>query len=132
MTRSHITHIEHLARRKAIYEALHPETRKGVSQATGMNRKLGNNVTEIISATFAEDTAAKTGFTPRTIRHEVQIATRIPDDVRELLRSTPVAERSPRPTLTPSAPPFARATTTRQNGAHGAITARDRLPHGEP
>jgi hypothetical protein len=69
-----------------------------------MHSSLGHNVSEIISLTFAEDTAKKTGFTQRTIQHEVQIATRIPDDVRELLRATPVAERSPRPTPTPSAP----------------------------
>ena len=89
-------HIEQLARRKAIYEALHPETRKGVAQAIGMNASVGNNVSEIISVTFAEDTAQKTGFTQRTIWHDVQIATRIPEDVRELLRATPGASGSAR------------------------------------
>jgi len=95
---------EQLARRKAIYEALHPETRKGVAQAIGMHGSLGHNVTDKLSVTFVEDTAKKTGVNERSIYRDVQIATRIPDDVRELLRSTPVAERSPRPTPTPSAP----------------------------
>ena len=35
---------EHLARRKEIYEALHPETKAGVAQAVGMHRALGHNV----------------------------------------------------------------------------------------
>ena len=109
-----------LARRKAIYEALHPETKKGVAQAIGMNASIGNNVAAESAVTFTDDAAAKTGLASRTIREEVQIATRIPEDVRELLRATPVAERSPRPTA------------TRQNGAHGAITARDGLPPGNP
>ena len=82
---------EQIARRKAIYEALHPETRKGVAQAIGMHSSLGHNVTDNLSVTFVEDTAKKTGANERSIYRDVQIATRIPDDVRELLRSTPVA-----------------------------------------
>lgn len=102
--RSRIVHIEQLARRKAIYEALHPETKKGMVQAIGMHSSLGHNVAAESAVTFTDDAAAKTGLASRTIREDVQIATRIPDDVRELLRSTPVAERSPKPTPTPSAP----------------------------
>lgn len=147
MMRSRIVHIEQLARRKAIYEALHPETKKGISQAIKMHRKLGHDVAvqydkyvsaddaltypsykndgkDVLPSNFAENTSVKTGLARRTIEEDIQIATRIPEDVRELLRATPVAECSPRPTPTPSAPPFARATTTRQNGAHGAIKAR--------
>ncbi len=33
-----------LLQRKEIYEKLHPETRVGISQAAGMNRAVGNNV----------------------------------------------------------------------------------------
>ena len=62
--------------RKEIYEALHPETK----QATG--RELAEkrwNATETIStASFADDTAQKSGLTARTIRQEVQIATGLP------------------------------------------------------
>jgi len=102
-------HIEQLARRKAIYEALHPETRKGVAQAIGMHSSLGHNVSPTIGLTFVKDAEEKTGLSRSSICGDIQIATRIPDDVRELLRSTPVAERSPKPTPTPSAPPFAKA-----------------------
>ncbi len=65
-------------RRKEIYEAIHPETKAGVAGAVSSNRKQGKaDADEIISVvSFADDTAAKTHLSPRTIQHEVQIATR--------------------------------------------------------
>lgn len=79
---------EHLARRKAIYEAQYPETKRGGdrgNQHTGGKERQ----TEIIS--FSQDAAAKTGVTDRTIRQEVAIAERLDDDVREAVRDTPLA-----------------------------------------
>lgn len=80
---------EYLKRRKEIYEALHPETK----QTTG--RELAEkrwNATEIISpASFADDTAAKSGLTARTIRQDVQIASDISDDVKESTKGHPLA-----------------------------------------
>jgi N6-adenosine-specific RNA methylase IME4 len=80
---------EWLKRRKEIYEALHPETRRGCApgnQHTGKKRK-----SEIIS--FYQNSAIKMGVSPRTIQQEVQIATSLADDVREALRDTAVADR---------------------------------------
>jgi N6-adenosine-specific RNA methylase IME4 len=77
---------EHLARHKELYEALHSDAIAGARRAHGMNEALGRDVEEIISPTFA-DTAANTGgVTPRTVRQEVQIATAIADDVREIIK----------------------------------------------
>lgn len=59
-----------------------------------MNKALGYNVNETVSPTFAADTAAKTGLTPRTIQQEVQIATKIAPDVRDAIRGTPLAASS--------------------------------------
>lgn len=75
---------ESLAERKAIYEKIHPEANRPEG---GRPKK---NV-EIIS-TFAADTAAKAGITPRTVRHEVQLATAIPRDVRDAIRNTGIAD----------------------------------------
>ena len=41
-----------LARRKELYEALHPETVKGKSQAAGMNRSKTGDVADNVSATL--------------------------------------------------------------------------------
>jgi len=68
---------EQLARRKEIYEALHPEARRG-----GDRRSEDFKTKQFRFETFATNTAAKTGLSPRTVQHEVQIATRIAPDVR--------------------------------------------------
>jgi ParB family chromosome partitioning protein len=79
---------EQLARRKEIYEELHPDTKAGYRRAVGMHRVLGHNVEETVSPTFAEDTAHKTGLSPRSVRHDVQIATKLAPDVRDAIRDT--------------------------------------------
>jgi ParB family chromosome partitioning protein len=68
---------EHLARRKEIYETLHPETKAGIAQALSMNRALGRDVGNTVFPTFTKDAAEKTGLSQMTIRRDIQIATRI-------------------------------------------------------
>jgi len=83
---------EHLARRKEIYETLHPEAKDKVLQALSTNRKLGYNAGATVAPAFTEDTAQKTGLTQRTIRRDIQIATRILPEVRDVLRNTELAD----------------------------------------
>jgi ParB family chromosome partitioning protein len=80
---------EQLVRRKEIYEALHPEAKKGQYGHKG-TQTVAKSEKETVS--FSEDTATKTGLTPRTIRHDVQIASKIAPDVRDAIRSTPIAD----------------------------------------
>lgn len=75
---------EHLARRKEIYEVLHPDA------PTGAGRPKKN--AETISS-FVADTAAKTGVTERTVQQDVQLAQRIAPDVRDAIRDTETADR---------------------------------------
>jgi N6-adenosine-specific RNA methylase IME4/ParB-like chromosome segregation protein Spo0J len=77
---------EQLSKRKKIYEQLHPETKAGTAGAMAKH----GSATEIIS--FAEDTAEKTGVTPRTVRQEVQIAEKILPEVKEVIRETTIAD----------------------------------------
>lgn len=81
---------EHLARRKAIYEALHPETRQGgLPGAPGGGKQAK---TETISG-FAEDAAEKTGVTDRAVRYAVQIGEDITPEARDAIRATTVRRR---------------------------------------
>lgn len=81
------------ARRKELYLKLHPETAAGAKRAAGMNKALGRgNVGEIISPTFAADTAEKTGRTARAVQQDVQIAESIANDVADAIRDTPLAD----------------------------------------
>jgi hypothetical protein len=42
---------------------------------------------------FSEDAAARTGISERTIRREVQIGTKLGEDVKQMIRDTAVADR---------------------------------------
>lgn len=80
---------ETLLRRKEIYEMLHPETKAGAAQAAGMNRAIGNNVADKMSATskaFVEDTAEKLGVDPRTVRRQIQTARNLTPEAKEIMR----------------------------------------------
>lgn len=82
---------EHLARRKEIYEALHPEVKHGGAPGKAGGGKVARPKDDTVSS-FAADTAAKTGLSPRTIQRDVQIATKIAPDVRDAIRDTPLAD----------------------------------------
>ena len=84
---------EAMGRRKCLYEALHPETRRGVAQAIGMNRKLGHHVAAQSAATFTRDTAQKTDRSERSVRVESQIAEGLSAATKEVLHETDVADK---------------------------------------
>lgn len=77
---------EHLARRKEIYEALHPETKKGGDRKSDESKR-----NDFALKSFADETANATGSTARTVQQEVQIASKLAPDVKESIRSTPLA-----------------------------------------
>jgi N6-adenosine-specific RNA methylase IME4 len=81
---------EQLAERKAIYEALHPETRHGGdrrSERAQSKRQDGDLIQP-----FSESAAAQTGTSRRTVERAVRIAESIPEDLRDALRNTPIAD----------------------------------------
>lgn len=94
IVRNDFTAIEYgemLLRRKEIYETLHPETKAGVAQAVAMNRAVGNNVADKMSATlksFVEDTAEKLGVDQRTVRRQIQTAKNLTPEAKEIIKDT--------------------------------------------
>lgn len=77
-----------IARRKAIYLELHPETAAGRAQATGMNRSLGNNVSENFAPTFTAETAKLSGQSARTVQLHAERGEKVIDEVIDLIRGT--------------------------------------------
>lgn len=77
-----------LKRRKEIYEALHPETKHGGApgKAGGGKQAKGDKV-----SSFADDTAAKTGKSSRTVKRAVAVAEKLPPDVQVAIADTPIA-----------------------------------------
>lgn len=75
-----------LAERKAVWEALHPETRRG-----GDRRGTKRTSLSVWSA-FARHTAAKLGVDERSIRRAVARAA-LPAEIRERIATLPIAAR---------------------------------------
>lgn len=85
---------EHLARRKEIYESLHPETKAGVAggKASGAARGERTDPDSGSVPAFIDDTAQRTGRSRTVIAEEVKIARDLPRDVRDAVRGTKVAD----------------------------------------
>jgi ParB/RepB/Spo0J family partition protein len=81
---------ELLKRRKEIYEAKYPETKASIGKE--LVNKRWHTTEKISVVSFAEDTAQKLGVTDRTIRHEIQIAKNIDDEVKSIIKTTPIAD----------------------------------------
>lgn len=86
---------QHLARRKALYEHLHPETRRGGGPGKPGGGKVAARTPDTgdLVPSFADDTASKTGRGPSTIREEAAIGARIVEPAAVLLREHPAAKR---------------------------------------
>lgn len=74
-----------LARRKAIYLALHPETKKGA-----VNQHTKDSLSDTMS--FSKDTADKTGKSSRTIERDVALGEALDDEAAETIDGSPVAD----------------------------------------
>ena len=77
---------ELLARRKKIYEALHPETKHGGDRKS--EEIKSTNCRDDSAKSFAEDTAEKMGVSPRTVERSVQIAENLTPEAKEVLRNS--------------------------------------------
>lgn len=74
---------EQLARRKEIYEMLHPETRRGKRNGQTSKTDTGS---VLETKSFAQDTAEKIGVTPRTVERKVQIAKSLTPEAKGIVK----------------------------------------------
>jgi N6-adenosine-specific RNA methylase IME4 len=92
MFRANLTVLEWaecLKRRKELYEAKHPESRRGSRPGKAGGGKVAK--TESISS-FAADSAAKSGVSGRTVQQGVQIAEKLHPEVKRTIRDLPLAD----------------------------------------
>jgi hypothetical protein len=75
------------ARRKSIYEEMHPETKVHVAGAHAANRVMGNAAAKSAVA-FTEDTAVRTGAAPRTVRLDAERGEKVIDEVLSMIAGT--------------------------------------------
>lgn len=85
-----------LARRKEIYERLHPETRHGANLVSPSRRHLRNGASPSTgrALSFVEDTTASTPWSSRTIQRSTRIGERLSPDLQGALAETPIARRT--------------------------------------
>lgn len=80
-----------LARRKDIYEALHPGTQSVTKRGgPGRAKKTSDKMSPV---SFAKDTAAKLGKHHRTVERMVEIGLGLTEEVANLLLETPIANK---------------------------------------
>lgn len=73
-----------LASRKKLYEELHPEKRHGGDRRSAAVKPPNCRDGQVKS--FAEDAAERLGVSPRTVERRVQIAERLTDKTRDILK----------------------------------------------
>lgn len=76
-----------LAERKAIYDALHPETTK-----PGRRKKELSQTLRQFGERFSKQAAKRTGLSERTVQMSLELASKLTPEAREALRLSPVAD----------------------------------------
>jgi DNA modification methylase len=134
LIRSELTVLERadsLRRRKQIYEEVHP----GAARPKG-GRPPKNGATV---APFSEDAAQRTGSSPRKVQLDIEIADKLTEPTKKVLRPTPFADRTatlaklakmePREQL-PVARVLAKGQATSVEAATAILEERKRLKAG--
>ena len=80
---SKVEYGELLLQRKEIYESLHPETRRGMRN--GQTSKTADSAV-LETKSFLQDTAEKTGKSPRTIAVEIQTAKNLTPEAKKIIQ----------------------------------------------
>jgi hypothetical protein len=81
---------EHVLQAKQLYEAVYPQVRQGGLPGRAGGGKEAAKGARV--ASFVDDTAKKTGLSPRTLQEDAQIARLVPA-VRAAVRGTPLENR---------------------------------------
>lgn len=84
-----LEHSEQQARRKEIYEAMHPQAKHGGDRKSDDAKSSTQNAH---LKSFAEDAAEKLGVSESTVRRDVALVESLPEEVRDAVRDTPVAD----------------------------------------
>lgn len=79
---------EQTARRKAIYEALHPETKQHVAGAHASNAAQGNAAAKLAVASFTSSTSGATGKSERAVQRDAERGERVCASALALVRGT--------------------------------------------
>lgn len=117
---------EHLARRKELYEAIHPETKHGGDRKSE-TAKIKIRNPDLDSDSFVDDAAKKTGRGRTAIAEEIQIGKAIPQKVRDELRNTDVANKKTELLALAALPPPTQAAVAKRVTSGEAASVREAI-----
>ncbi len=103
--------------RRAVYDRLHPETKKG-----GDRRSEKSKRHDVALVGFSRETADKSGLTQRTIQRALSIAEALPADIRSMIAGTPLAHKQSELLALVKVPADQRATVVEHIRAGAAPT----------
>lgn len=86
---------EQLKRRKELYEALYPETRRGGYARVGFDELQHEDINDnrVVKDAFSNRAAGERKVTPRTIQRAIRIAERLDANVKNQISDLPIAVR---------------------------------------
>ena len=85
---------EQYARRKRIYETLHPETKARNLAGHVSNYASSNDNLSLEVKPFAEDTAEKTGMSSRTVQRYVRIGEKLTQETKDILTGSRITRHN--------------------------------------
>ena len=84
---------EQLMRRKEIYEIKYPERTRAAKAKQQLQQFSRSELNSERGNCFVEDVSLKIGKTGRSIRNYIQIASNIPQEIRDLIKGTTIEDR---------------------------------------
>jgi len=85
---------EQLARRKEIYEALYPETRRGAKNQYTKDGDLLTDTGTVSKKSFVDDTAETLGISPRTVSRKIQLAKNLSPDAKDIVKKNGIGVKN--------------------------------------
>ena len=77
---------DQLARRKEIYEALYPQTKRGAKNQYTQNLDVLTDTVTVSKKSFVDDTAETMGVSPRTVSRKIQLAKNLSPDAKQVVK----------------------------------------------
>lgn len=79
---------EQLARRKEIYEALYPWTKRGAKNQYTQNKEVLTDTVTVSKKSFVDDTAQTLGVSPRTVSRKIQLARNLSPGAKDVVKKS--------------------------------------------
>ncbi len=85
---------DQLARRKEIYEALYPQTKRGAKNQYTRNLDVLTDTVTVSKKSFVDDTAETMKVSPRTVSRKIQLAKNLSPDAKQVVKKNGIGMKN--------------------------------------